>query len=189
MTKSIYRNKNNLNKSNYTYNDQKNFNNNYLGTFQTAKENKSKEKLFKSKNVSFNRICNTPDRNIKYNIGITPNKNNVSVLKLTNKNNRNLFGYHRYKSLYNSHLSNENKKTFTPNKVNNFSKTKKMKESQSKNNSFLVKDKFLTDYSKSFCGSDYDYIKNTSDKYIYSINHQQIIITKRIIERIKPQIN
>lgn len=169
---SIYRNKNNLNKSNYTFNDKKNLNNKNSEIFQITKENKtnknkSKEKLFKSKNTSFKRICNTPDRNIKCNMGFTPNKNNVSFLKLTNKNNRNIFGYPRYNSLYNNYLSHERKKAFTPDKPkkNNFPNIKKTKESEFKNYSFLDKNKFISDFSKSFYNSNYDEIKKASDKY------------------------
>ena len=169
---NIYRNKTNLNKSNYTFNDSKNLNNKNSGIFQTTKENKtnknkSKEKLFKCKNTSFKRICNTPDRKIKYNMGFIPNKNNVSVLKLTNKNDRNIFGYHRYKNLYNNYLSNERKKALTPDKPkkNNFANVKKIEDSEFKNYSFLYKNKFTSDFSKSFYYSNFDYTKNTSDKY------------------------
>ena len=117
----------------------------FINFLQNKNNNISKEKLNKPKNTPIKNYCNTPDRSFKYNLGLTPNKNNISLVKLNNRNNRNSFQnnctkmepkfvLNRRKKNYNI-ISNERKMALTPDKVrrSNLGNIKKIKESESSN--------------------------------------------------------
>ncbi len=83
-----------------------------------------KKKLIKQKYSPLIKVCKTPDRNIKYNLGLTPNKNNISLLKLNNHRDSHLNEFNnnkKGKKLFlcrnnqrNSNISNERKRVSTP---------------------------------------------------------------------------
>ena len=178
---NIFRNKMNLNKSNFTNDDKntyinKNFKNN-LRTKTNKMNNNSKGNFLKSKNTPIKRVCNTPDRNIKYNLGFSPNKNNISLLKLNNRNNRNYIEYNKYKKdqkllfdrkkqKYNYSI-NERKKALTPDKIKskNWENCKKIKEYENTNYFNLKQKRLGTNFSKSFCDSNYNTSKRATDNY------------------------
>lgn len=180
--KNMYRNKLNLNKSKYTNEDKNNHVNRYSNNYLRINRNKtndniSKGNIFKSKNIPLNRICNTPDRNIRYNLDLTPNKNNISSLKLKGQNYKNDFDYHhikkREKLFFDREKSNKNylpnkrKKALTPDKlkINNYGNIKKFGGNESNNYMNLKQRHFKNNFSKSFYDSNNNNIKKISDKY------------------------
>jgi len=172
----------NLNKSNYTNDDKNNYiNKNYKNNpgIKTNKMNNfnSKESFLNSKNAMVKRVCNTPERKIKYNLGFTPNKNNISLLKINNRNDRNFKEYNKYKKdqklfferkkqKYNYSI-NERKKAFTPDKIKskNRENSKKISEYGNTNYFNFNQKRRGTNFSKSFCKSNYNFTKSSTDNY------------------------
>ena len=176
---NIFRNKMNLNKSNYTNDDKntyinKNFKNNPRIKTNKSNNYNSKESFYKSKNTPIKRVCNTPDRNIKYNLGFTPNKNNISLLKLNNRNFKEINKYkkdqklffERRKQKYNYSI-NERKKALTPDRIKpkNLDNSKKIREYENSKYFNYNQKRLGTNFSKSFCDSNYNYTKSSADNY------------------------
>ena len=172
--KNIYRTNNN----NYNNDHKTNYiNKNYLRVkTNNMNSNISKEKLIKQRYSPLRKVCKTPDRNIKYNLGLTPNKNNISLLKLNNHRDSHLNEFNNNKkgiklflcrnNQRNSNLSNERKRVSTPDrmKIRNLNMDKKInKESDSTN--YFFQRKLLTNESKSFHDSNYSILKNNKDEY------------------------
>jgi len=174
--KDIYRNKIILNNCNYTNKDRNDYTNKkFINFVQNKNNNMSKEKLNKPKNTQIKNYCNTPDRNFKYNLGLTPNKNNISLVKLNNRNYRNSFQNNHNKmepkfvlntrkKNYNI-ISNQRKMALTPDKVrrSNLGNIKKIKESES-SNYFNFKN-FNNNFSKSYQDSNQQNKKDNSYDY------------------------
>ena len=172
----IYRNKMILNKCNYTNNEKNDYTNKkFINYVRNRNNNMSKEKHNKQKTTPIKNYCNTPDRSFKYNLGLTPNKNNISLVKLNNRNNRNSFQnnynkmepkfiLNRRKRNYNI-ISNERKMALTPDKAgkSNFGNTKKIRESESSN--YFNFKHFNNNFSKSYQDSNNQYKKENSYDY------------------------
>ena len=178
----IFRNNMNLNKSNYTNDDKniynnKNFKNNIKTKAKKTNNNNSKGKIFKSKNTPMKRVCNTPDRNFKYNLGFTPNKNNISLLKINNQNDKNFMEYNKYKKgqkLFfenkrqkNNYLNNERKKALTPDKIKSKNYENKNKRGKYENSNYYNcnQKNLMSKFSQSFYDSNFNYSKNSTDNY------------------------
>ena len=100
-----------LNKSNFV-NDSKS--NNINKTFINYPRNKnnnsfSKDKLIKQKNTRFMKNCYTPDRNYKYNMGLTQN-NNISLIKVNNRKCKKNIEHYANKNAPKFFLSKQNRK-------------------------------------------------------------------------------
>jgi hypothetical protein len=178
----IFRNNMNLNKSNYANDDKniynnKNFKNNIKTKVKKTNNNNSKGKIFKSKNTPMKRVCNTPDRNFKYNLGFTPNKNNISLLKINNQNDKNFMEYNKYKKgqklffenkrqKYN-YLNNERKKALTPDKIKSKNYENKNKRGKYENSNYYNcnQKNLMSKFSQSFYDSNFNYSKNSTDNY------------------------
>ena len=178
----IFRNNMNLNKSNYTNDDKniynnKNFKNNIKTKVKKTNNNNSKGKIFKSKNTPMKRVCNTPDRNFKYNLGFTPNKHNISLLKINNQNDKNFMEYNKYKKgqklffenkrqKYN-YLNNERKKALTPDKIKSKNYENKNKRGKYENSNYYNcnQKNLMSKFSQSFYDSNFNYSKNSTDNY------------------------
>ena len=175
---NIYRNQIILNKSNHTNGG---INNHFINNLR-LKSNKtnvsSKVNNIKKKDTPIKRHCNTPDRNAKYNLGSTPNKNNISLLKIKNRNDRYVLENnntnkkeHKYfldrKWQKYKYLSNERKRQFTPDKTkkSNFVNNRKLKGSESSNYYKFYKSNYKTNFSKSFQDSNYQYSKDRMNNY------------------------
>ena len=178
----IFRNNMNLNKSNYANDDKniynnKNFKNNIKTKVKKTNNNNSKGKIFKSKNTPMKRVCNTPDRNFKYNLGFTPNKHNISLLKINNQNDKNFMEYNKYKKgqklffenkrqKYN-YLNNERKKALTPDKIKSKNYENKNKRGKYENSNYYNcnQKNLMSKFSQSFYDSNFNYSKNSTDNY------------------------
>ena len=178
----IFRNNMNLNKSNYANDDKNiynntNFKNNIKTKVKKTNNNNSKGKIFKSKNTPMKRVCNTPDRNFKYNLGFTPNKHNISLLKINNQNDKNFMEYNKYKKgqklffenkrqKYN-YLNNERKKALTPDKIKSKNYENKNKRGKYENSNYYNcnQKNLMSKFSQSFYDSNFNYSKNSTDNY------------------------
>ena len=174
---NICENKMILNKSNFV-NDSKS--NNINKTFINYPRNKnnnsfSKDKLIKQKNTRFMKNCYTPDRNYKYNMGLTQN-NNISLIKVNNRKCKKNIEHYANKNAPKFFLSKQNRKynilskdrnSLTPNKVkiSYFENSKKIRESESSKYFYSDNKNYVTDFSKSCQESNYHFEKFNNDNY------------------------
>ena len=175
---NICRNKMILNKNNYIDDSKNSYTNKtFINYFRNKNDNllqenkKNNQKITRLKNY-----CYTPDRNSKYNIGLTPNKNNISLVKVNNRNYKNNIEHYTNKNTTKLFLSNQKRKynilsnerkALTPNKVKKsyLENNKKIRDSESYKYFNSNKKNFIADFSKSCQGSSNKFGKINKDKY------------------------